>query len=62
MMSTQTASQLALSVSKGCPFVSSQIGIVEASPEVQEDVKEGRWDVVMLQWTYTTPWVTEIEL
>ncbi|XP_062247985.1 5-aminolevulinate synthase, erythroid-specific, mitochondrial [Platichthys flesus] len=41
MMSTQTASQLAESVSKGCPFVSSQIGMVQASPEVQEDVKEG---------------------
>nr|XP_019944335.1 PREDICTED: 5-aminolevulinate synthase, erythroid-specific, mitochondrial-like [Paralichthys olivaceus] len=33
------ATQVALSVSKDCPFVSSQIGMVEASPEVQEDVK-----------------------
>lgn len=37
----QTATQVAVSVSKGCPFVSSQIGLVRASPEVQEDVKEG---------------------
>ncbi|KAG7223630.1 hypothetical protein INR49_015451 [Caranx melampygus] len=35
------ATQVALSVSKGCPFVNSQIGMVKASPEVQEDVKEG---------------------
>ncbi|XP_040009632.1 5-aminolevulinate synthase, erythroid-specific, mitochondrial isoform X1 [Xiphias gladius] len=41
MMSTQTASQVAVSVSKGCPFVTSRIGMVRASPEVQEDVKEG---------------------
>lgn len=38
----QTATQVAVSVSKGCPFVSSQIGMVQASPEVQEDVQEGR--------------------
>lgn len=38
----QSAAQVAESVSKGCPFVSSQIGMVRASPEVQEDVKEGR--------------------
>ncbi|KAM8755088.1 5-aminolevulinate synthase, erythroid-specific, mitochondrial-like [Acanthopagrus schlegelii] len=37
----QSAAQVAESVSKGCPFVSSQIGMVRASPEVQEDVKEG---------------------
>ncbi|CAK6951234.1 -aminolevulinate synthase%2C erythroid-specific, mitochondrial isoform X1 [Scomber scombrus] len=37
----QTATQVAVSVSKGCPFVSSQIGMVRASPEVQEDVQEG---------------------
>lgn len=37
----QTATQVAVSVSKGCPFVTSQIGMVRASPEVQEDVKEG---------------------
>ncbi|XP_044068871.1 5-aminolevulinate synthase, erythroid-specific, mitochondrial [Siniperca chuatsi] len=36
----QTATQVAVSVSKGCPFVSSQIGVVHASPEVQEDVQE----------------------
>ncbi|XP_072304832.1 5-aminolevulinate synthase, erythroid-specific, mitochondrial isoform X2 [Eucyclogobius newberryi] len=36
----QTAAEVALSVSKGCPFVSSQIGLVRASPEVQEDVQE----------------------
>ncbi|XP_042265912.1 5-aminolevulinate synthase, erythroid-specific, mitochondrial [Thunnus maccoyii] len=38
----QTATQVAVSVSKGCPFVSSQIGMVRASPEVQEDVQRGR--------------------
>ena len=38
----QTAAQVAVSVSKSCPFVSSQIGVVRASPEVQEDVKEGK--------------------
>ncbi|XP_035512368.1 5-aminolevulinate synthase, erythroid-specific, mitochondrial [Morone saxatilis] len=37
----QSATQVAVSVSKGCPFVSSQIGMVRASPEVQEDVQEG---------------------
>lgn len=37
----QTATQVAVSVSNGCPFVSSQIGMVRASPEVQEDVQEG---------------------
>nr|XP_020473914.1 5-aminolevulinate synthase, erythroid-specific, mitochondrial-like [Monopterus albus] len=37
----QTATQVAVSVSKECPFVSSQIGMVRASLEVQEDVKEG---------------------
>ncbi|XP_030588881.1 5-aminolevulinate synthase, erythroid-specific, mitochondrial-like isoform X1 [Archocentrus centrarchus] len=37
----QTATQVAVSASKGCPFVSSQIGMVRASPEVQEDVQEG---------------------
>lgn len=49
----QSAAQVAESVSKGCPFVSSQIGMVRASPEVQEDVKEGRRKeaaVEMLQW------------
>ncbi|XP_029912651.1 5-aminolevulinate synthase, erythroid-specific, mitochondrial [Myripristis murdjan] len=35
----QSATQVAVSVSKGCPFVSSQIGMVRASPEVQEDVQ-----------------------
>ncbi|XP_060913377.1 5-aminolevulinate synthase, erythroid-specific, mitochondrial [Labrus mixtus] len=38
---TQTAAQVAVSVSKGCPFVTTQIGIVKASPEVQEDLQEG---------------------
>lgn len=38
----QTATEVAVSASKGCPFVTSQIGMVRASPEVQEDVKEGR--------------------
>lgn len=37
----QTATQVAVSASNGCPFVSSQIGMVRASPEVQEDVQEG---------------------
>lgn len=40
--SAQTAAQVAASVSKSCPFVTSQIGMVQASPEVQEDVKKGR--------------------
>uniref|UniRef100_A0A4W6G500 5-aminolevulinate synthase n=1 Tax=Lates calcarifer TaxID=8187 RepID=A0A4W6G500_LATCA len=39
--SAQTAAQVAASVSKSCPFVTSQIGMVQASPEVQEDVKKG---------------------
>uniref|UniRef100_A0A8C6ST15 5-aminolevulinate synthase n=1 Tax=Neogobius melanostomus TaxID=47308 RepID=A0A8C6ST15_9GOBI len=38
----QTATEVAVSLSEGCPFVSSQIGMVRASPEVQEDVQEGR--------------------
>ncbi|CAL1605778.1 unnamed protein product [Knipowitschia caucasica] len=38
----QTAAKVASSVSKACPFVSSQIGLVRASAEVQEDVQEGR--------------------
>ncbi|XP_037336959.2 5-aminolevulinate synthase, erythroid-specific, mitochondrial isoform X2 [Pungitius pungitius] len=37
----QVAAQVAVSVSKGCPFVTSQIGMVRASPEVQEDVQKG---------------------
>ncbi|XP_034392784.1 5-aminolevulinate synthase, erythroid-specific, mitochondrial [Cyclopterus lumpus] len=37
----QRATQVAVSVSKGCPFVSSQIGVVRANPEMQEDVQEG---------------------
>ncbi|XP_071369251.1 5-aminolevulinate synthase, erythroid-specific, mitochondrial-like [Centroberyx affinis] len=36
----QSAALVAVSVSKDCPFVTSQIGIVRASPEVQEDVHE----------------------
>lgn len=38
----QTATQVAVSISKGCPFVTSQIGAIRASPEVQEDIQEGR--------------------
>lgn len=37
----QSATQVAVSASKGCPFVTSQIGMVQASPEVQEDVQDG---------------------
>ncbi|KAF6735505.1 5-aminolevulinate synthase, erythroid-specific, mitochondrial [Oryzias melastigma] len=37
----QTATHVAASMSKACPFVSSQIGVVQASPEVQEDVQDG---------------------
>lgn len=37
----QRAAQLAVSVSKDCPFVTSQIGMVQASPEVQEDIQAG---------------------
>uniref|UniRef100_A0A3Q2YGD9 5-aminolevulinate synthase presequence domain-containing protein n=1 Tax=Hippocampus comes TaxID=109280 RepID=A0A3Q2YGD9_HIPCM len=38
----QTAPQVAEpAVSKACPFVTSRIGMVQASPEVQEDVREG---------------------
>ncbi|XP_072569097.1 5-aminolevulinate synthase, erythroid-specific, mitochondrial isoform X1 [Paramormyrops kingsleyae] len=35
----QAAGQLAVSMAKGCPFVSSQIGVVQARPEVQEDIQ-----------------------
>ncbi|KAG7267109.1 hypothetical protein CRUP_009557 [Coryphaenoides rupestris] len=34
----QSASQVAVSLAKDCPFVVSQIGVVRASSEVQEDV------------------------
>ncbi|TRY82341.1 hypothetical protein DNTS_000065, partial [Danionella cerebrum] len=34
-----TATQVALSMSQSCPFVSSKIGLVKASPQVQEDVQ-----------------------
>jgi len=34
----QSASQVAVSMAKDCPFVASQIGVVRASSEVQEDV------------------------
>ncbi|TNN87738.1 5-aminolevulinate synthase, erythroid-specific, mitochondrial [Liparis tanakae] len=37
----QRATQVAVSVSKGCPFVTSQIRVVRACPEMQEDVQEG---------------------
>ncbi|XP_077460288.1 5-aminolevulinate synthase, erythroid-specific, mitochondrial [Stigmatopora argus] len=41
-MFAQTAPQVAeLAVSKACPFVTSRIGMVQACPEVQEDVREG---------------------
>lgn len=36
------ATQVAVSVSKGCPFVSSQIRVVRVSAEVQKDVQKGR--------------------
>ncbi|XP_010730699.2 5-aminolevulinate synthase, erythroid-specific, mitochondrial isoform X2 [Larimichthys crocea] len=36
----QTATHVAVTVSKDCPFVTSQFGVVRARPEVQEDVKE----------------------
>uniref|UniRef100_A0A4W6G713 5-aminolevulinate synthase n=1 Tax=Lates calcarifer TaxID=8187 RepID=A0A4W6G713_LATCA len=53
--SAQTAAQVAASVSKSCPFVTSQIGMVQASPEVQEDVKKGRFDGISLRkrWIHT---------
>ncbi|MBN3306660.1 HEM0 protein, partial [Amia calva] len=35
----QDATQAAVSLSSSCPFVSSQIPVVQASPEVQEDVR-----------------------
>ncbi|TKS77428.1 5-aminolevulinate synthase, erythroid-specific, mitochondrial [Collichthys lucidus] len=38
----QTATHVAVSVSKDCPFVTSQLGVVRASPEVQEDVREDK--------------------
>lgn len=38
----QTATHVAVTVSKDCPFVTSQLGVVRARPEVQEDVKEGK--------------------
>lgn len=34
-----TATQVAINMSKSCPFVSSKIGLVKASPQVQEDVQ-----------------------
>lgn len=33
-----SAAQVAESMTKACPFVSSKIGLVKASPHVQEDV------------------------
>ena len=36
----QSASQVAVSLAKNCPFVASQIGVVRASSEVQEDVPQ----------------------
>ncbi|XP_061537769.1 5-aminolevulinate synthase, erythroid-specific, mitochondrial isoform X2 [Phycodurus eques] len=41
-MFAQTAPQVVEpAASKACPFVTSRIGMVQASPEVQEDVREG---------------------
>ncbi|XP_030640441.1 5-aminolevulinate synthase, erythroid-specific, mitochondrial [Chanos chanos] len=45
---TGSAAQVPLSMSKGCPFVSSKIGMVEASPEVQEDVQSEDKDLLGL--------------
>lgn len=39
---TQTSPQVDVSVPKGCPFVTSRIGMVHASPEVQEDIQKGK--------------------
>ncbi|XP_024914949.1 5-aminolevulinate synthase, erythroid-specific, mitochondrial isoform X2 [Cynoglossus semilaevis] len=41
MMYAQTATQVAVFASKSCPFVTSELGLVQASPEVQEDVQKG---------------------
>lgn len=38
----QSAAQVATAATKSCPFVTSQIGMVQASPEVQEDIKQGK--------------------
>ena len=35
----KSATQVSVSISNGCPFVSSQMGMVKASAEVQEDVE-----------------------
>ncbi|KAM9474758.1 5-aminolevulinate synthase, erythroid-specific, mitochondrial isoform 2-T2 [Clarias gariepinus] len=35
---TLSAAQVAESMTKACPFVSSEIGLVKASPQIQEDV------------------------
>ncbi|XP_061592430.1 5-aminolevulinate synthase, erythroid-specific, mitochondrial [Cololabis saira] len=40
-MFAQTATQVAVSLSNRCPFVTSEIGVVKASPQVQEDVQDG---------------------
>lgn len=57
-----SAAQVAVSMSKDCPFVSSKIGLVKASPQVQEDVHSvlssiseekgtsGKTSVFTLQW------------
>lgn len=39
---TQTSPQVDVSVPKSCPFVTSHIGMVHASPEVQEDIQKGK--------------------
>lgn len=37
----QSGAQVATPAPKTCPFVTSQIGMVQASPQVQEDIKQG---------------------
>lgn len=39
---SQVSPQVDLSAPKGCPFVTSRIGMVKASSEVQEDIQEGK--------------------
>lgn len=39
---TQTSPQVDASVTKGCPFVTSHMEMVHASPEVQEDIQKGK--------------------
>lgn len=39
-----TPPQVDVSATNGCPFVPSCIGMVRASPEVQEDIQEGKFN------------------